>query len=203
MAISDHVIDQVETATGLAATDQPTPAGGIVRAAGPDRFATAAAVADLLAAYDPAYLPVTAQAVDADTLDGKHASAFVEEGDPIDAETLDGTDGSDFARGLFAVVDSDGTVRAGSHLTTTGNVHVSDGWYVLEFDQDVTYCAVTASFGSRSGTSSLNSRIISVTKAVGNPSVDPGTVGVQIERFQSGVPGFTAEDAPFDVAVMC
>ncbi len=134
VAISDHVIDQVETATGLAATDQPTPAGGIVRAAGPDRFATAAAVADLLAAYDPAYLPVTAQAVDADTLDGKHASAFVEEGDPIDAETLDGTDGSDFARGLFAVVDSDGTVRAGSHLTTTGNVHVSDGWYVLEFD---------------------------------------------------------------------
>ena len=73
VAISDHVIDQVETATGLAATDQPGPAGGIVGTAGPDRFATAAAVADLLAAYDPAYLPVTAQAVDADTLDGKQA----------------------------------------------------------------------------------------------------------------------------------
>ncbi len=87
VAISDHVIDQVETATGLAATDQPTPAGGIVRAAGPDRFATAAAVADLLAAYDPAYLPVTAQAVDADTLDGQHSSAFQPAGDYLPAST--------------------------------------------------------------------------------------------------------------------
>ena len=96
-----------------------------MRAAGPDRFATAAAVADLLAAYDPAYLPVTAEAVDADTLDGKHADAFASTGhdhdsdylaadgkaqtaghadSADDADTLDGMDSSDFTAATSPLV---------------------------------------------------------------------------------------------------
>lgn len=97
VAIHDTVIDQVEAATGLTETADATPAGGIVRAAGGDRFDTAAAVADLLAAYNPAYLPINMRAVDADTVDGKHASAFLAaNGTAANADSLDGKDSTEF-----------------------------------------------------------------------------------------------------------
>lgn len=110
VAISDEVVEEVEDATGLAYTDVATPDGGVVRAAGGDRFSTAAAVARLLAAYDPAFLPVGAAAVDADTLDGRDSSAFLPADGKAadaahadtatradDAASLDGRDASTFA----------------------------------------------------------------------------------------------------------
>lgn len=67
VAISDAVVAAVAEATQLDVVDAaPTPDTGVVRAAGGDRFETATVVADLLAAYAPAYLPVGRQAVDAD-----------------------------------------------------------------------------------------------------------------------------------------
>lgn len=92
VAIHDGVIDQVEATTGLTESAVATPAGGIVRAAGGDRFDTAAAVADLLTDYNPAYLPINLQAIDADKLDGKDASDFALKSDlgagSGDAETV-------------------------------------------------------------------------------------------------------------------
>ncbi len=81
VAISDAVVTQVSTATGLPIVDpSPTPATGVVRAAGGDRFETATIVADLLAEYAPAHLPVDGQAVDADLLDGMDSTEFVQNG---------------------------------------------------------------------------------------------------------------------------
>lgn len=55
-AISDDVIDQIATSTGLTEVPlEPPPTSGIVRIAGADRYATAAAVADLADVYESAF----------------------------------------------------------------------------------------------------------------------------------------------------
>lgn len=79
VAIADGILTALSQATGLAITSDENPTDGIVRVAGENRYLTAAAVARLLAAYNPAFLPVDATAlgaVDADTLDGLDAAAF-------------------------------------------------------------------------------------------------------------------------------
>lgn len=98
VAITDGVVNQVSSVTGLAIQSAtPPPSSGIVRAAGPDRFATAKVVADLLAAYDPAYLGVDLQAIDADLLDGLDSSAFLGADDKAaDSDLLDGLDSGAF-----------------------------------------------------------------------------------------------------------
>lgn len=88
VAIADAVLTELSTATGLAITTADNPQDGIARVAGENRFATAAAVAALLAAYDPAFLPVDATALGA-----------------IDSDTLDGLDSTDFARADVACTD--------------------------------------------------------------------------------------------------
>ena len=78
VAISDNVVNAISSVTGLAVVDpSPPPSSGVVRAAGADRFATAAAIGDLLGDYNPAALPADAQAVDSDLLDGKDSSEFL------------------------------------------------------------------------------------------------------------------------------
>ncbi len=78
MAISDNVVNAIASVTGLPTVDPtPPPSSGVVRAAGADRFATAAAIGDLLGDYNPAALPADAQAVDSDLLDGKDTSEFL------------------------------------------------------------------------------------------------------------------------------
>lgn len=78
VAVSDTVVNQAAAVTGLTVVADPDsrPDAGIVRAAGQDRFETAQIVAQLLGAYDPAYLGVDLTAVDADLLDGKDSTAF-------------------------------------------------------------------------------------------------------------------------------
>ena len=130
VAIADTVVDQVEAATGLTVTDTPTPDGGIIRAAGANRFATATAVADLLAAYDPAYLPVGNQAVDADTVDGHDSSEFALKSDlgagGGDADTLDGQDSSDF-QPAGSYLPADGKADSAGHADTAGDADTLDG----------------------------------------------------------------------------
>lgn len=72
-AISLDVERTIETALNL-------PDDKVVRAAGDNRHATAAAIAALINEYDPAFLPVDAtalEALDAGTLDGMGPDAFV------------------------------------------------------------------------------------------------------------------------------
>ena len=58
VAISDNVVNAIAAVTGLPTVDPtPPPSSGVVRAAGADRFATAAAIGDLLGDYNPAALP--------------------------------------------------------------------------------------------------------------------------------------------------
>ena len=141
VAIADAVVAQLAGATGLPLLDADQVADGtdgIVRVAGQDRYATARAVAGLVSAFDPAFLPVDATAlgaVDADRLDGKDATAFARsnqscgtgdvvagigaDGTPVcrpdavdggDAETLDGLDAADLVpSGEVVIVSNDWT----------------------------------------------------------------------------------------------
>lgn len=90
IALAESVLTELAAATGLAVVPAiPVPAEGIVRIAGEDRFSTAAAVAGLLAAYNPAYLPVDATAL------GAIAADTASEAD--NADTLDDLDSTAFA----------------------------------------------------------------------------------------------------------
>lgn len=96
-AVSDDVEAAIEDATGL-------PDDMVVRAAGGNRYATAAAVAGLFdqLGVDPAFLPLDGKAAtaafadeagsadDADLLDGLDSTAFLQVGDDVDAATLEG-----------------------------------------------------------------------------------------------------------------
>lgn len=138
VAISDTVVNQVSAATGLpTVAPSPVPASGVVRAAGGDRFETATIVADLLAAYAPAYLPVDLQAVDADLLDGKDSTEFLGKAEKAaDAELLDGQDSAAFQSSLlWAMVDSDGTIVAQSGGIST--ISSGGGGFYLDFGQSV------------------------------------------------------------------
>ena len=90
VALSDDILLALSQATGLAISSEDNPRDGIIRVVGDNRYATAAAVADLLVAYNPAYLPVGATALgaldadtagDADTLGGSSPAAFQPAGD--------------------------------------------------------------------------------------------------------------------------
>lgn len=78
-AISDDVLLALSDATGLAIVpaSASTPQAGITRVAGATRYDTAAAVADLVAAYAPAYLPVAATALEATELSPSPYTAVV------------------------------------------------------------------------------------------------------------------------------
>lgn len=110
VAVSDAVLQSLAAATGLSIVPASTtnPQAGITRVAGETRYDTAAAVAKLVAAYAPAYLPVDATAlgaVDADTLDGKDSTDFAASGQACDAGDV------------VTAVDDDGTL-----LCTTDEV---------------------------------------------------------------------------------
>lgn len=120
-------------------------------------------------------------------------------GKAADSELLDGKDSTVFAERLFAVVEADGTVKAHRGLTTTAGVKTQAGFYRLEFDRDVTSCAVTASQGARNN-AFAGGRIISANKAVAPAGIE-GRVNVRTERFSGGA--FIDEDQDFDVQVIC
>lgn len=94
VAISEDVVAALSTATGLSVTTAVNPTDGIVRVAGDDRFATARAVADLLADYDPAYLPVGATALGAVDAERAESAATADAAD--DSDLLDGLDSTAF-----------------------------------------------------------------------------------------------------------
>ncbi len=87
VAISDNVVNAIAAVTGLPTVDPtPPPSSGVVRAAGADRFATAAAIGDLLGDYNPAALPADAQGRRQPiSLDGKDSTAFQPAGDYLGA----------------------------------------------------------------------------------------------------------------------
>src|SRR5690606_37218490 len=106
-AISDDVLAQVADVTGPSVeAAAPPPTSGHGRAAGQDRFETAAAAAALLGSYAPAFLPTDMKAADSEKLDGKDSTDFLPADGKAetaghadtadDADTLDGTQASDF-----------------------------------------------------------------------------------------------------------
>lgn len=78
VALTHDVLLEVRDATGLAllpdnTTDEDE---GVVRVFGESRFDTAQAVAELINAFSPGFLPVDATALEADTLDGLDSDDF-------------------------------------------------------------------------------------------------------------------------------
>lgn len=149
--VHDAVLAQISAATGLAIKEfDDKPTEGIVRAFGTGREATAAKLADLLANYNPKFLPVDATAVgavDADTIDGKDSTEFLgATAKAADSDKLDGVDSSAFVKladvgtllpvATFAV-DSTGTLLFSSHRApVTGAPTITweggSGWYRVE-----------------------------------------------------------------------
>lgn len=126
VAIADAVLVSLSDATGLSivAASTTNPRAGITRVAGDTRYDTAAAVAKLVAAYAPAYLPVDATAlgaVDADTLDGLDATAFEPAGDFALADQA--CSAGKIANG----VDGDGTLLCTNDKVNGGNAATLGG----------------------------------------------------------------------------
>jgi hypothetical protein len=96
--VTDGVLAQISAATGLAIKDiADTPADGIVRVFGSGRDQTAVALSELIAAYNPKFLPTDATAADSDLLDGKDSTEFLgATAKAADSEKLDGMDSSAF-----------------------------------------------------------------------------------------------------------
>jgi hypothetical protein len=147
-AISNGVEAAIEAATGL-------PAGDVIRAAGANRFDTAAKAADLIAAYNPAFLPVEATATDSDLLDGLDSTAFVTTSD---------------VAGLIPVavvnIDAAGVLDASSHrapvaatpVVTKSGVGIYDvdlPGVGFRFDSDAATCTLNS--GSTPGDLAINS----------------------------------------------
>lgn len=142
VAISDAVVSRLADVTALPVLDDDQVGDGvdgIVRVAGGDRFATAAAVAALVDVLRPGFLPVDATALgalaadrattagDADTLGGFGAQAFALAGrscGPGEVMTGIASDGEPDC-GQPAVTPDDATVVAG-RLRSTAQVRVLD-----------------------------------------------------------------------------
>jgi hypothetical protein len=146
------------------------------------------------------------QNLNADKVDGKDADELgggatgpAGPAGPAGAVGPVGPAGADAPERLFAVVEEDGSVRAQRGLTSTAGVRIGPGFYTLEFDRDVTSCAVVGSQGARNN-GFAGGRIISVGKAV-TPAGAEGNVNVRIQMFSGGA--FVDENQPFDVQVVC
>lgn len=112
------------------------------------------------------------------------------------------------ATAIWAVVNADGTLARGSHVTSTGRpadifstgtagptIVATTGTYEVVFDRDVTGCAFSATIGT----------------ATSMDPVDPGEIwaaprflnanGVYVATTDSS--GVTAADRPFHLALFC
>lgn len=136
VAVAESVIDDLATATGLPVLSPEQIADGIpgiVRVAGADRFATARAVAALVAAFDPAFLPVDATAVGA--MSASHADAADHAEQAGNAELLGGIGAAAYARtdrscdqGLVATgIAADGNLHCTSVTVDGGDADTVDG----------------------------------------------------------------------------
>jgi len=98
--VTDGVLAQIAAATGLTIEEfDDKPTSGIIRAFGSGRDQTAAKLSELIANYNPNFLPVDATATDADLLDGKDSTEFLgAAAKAADADKLDGKDSTEFAR---------------------------------------------------------------------------------------------------------
>jgi hypothetical protein len=148
VAITDGVVNAIAAATGLpTVAPTPPPTTGVVRAAGGDRYETAAIVGDLLSAYDPAYLGVDLQSVDADLLDGMDSSAFLaSDGTAADASRLGGLTPDAYltdARMMRTTVTSGGSLCCGSDDAVTAQ-RTATGRYLVTFARSTRQCTHTA-----------------------------------------------------------
>jgi hypothetical protein len=116
-----------------------------------------------------------------------------------------GNDGAD-ATALWAVVNTDGTMARGSHVTSTqklepqfitagvGPTALGDGAYEVIFDRDVSACAYVATIGSSGVSDTLLRGGVSVASRFANVN------GVFVQTYND-----VAADADrhFHVAVFC
>ena len=184
VAISDDVVNAIAAATGLpTVAPAPPPTTGVVRAAGQDRFITATIVADLLGAYDPAYLGVDLQAVDADLLDGMDSGAFQRSV-------------------IWANVASDGTIvdqSGGITMAADGS-----GGYYVDIGHDVSTRPIQASlrYANTGGETSVDGEIIAGACGTANVSCFvPGTNTPEHVYVRTGEPDGTATPKPFYLVI--
>lgn len=160
--VTDGVMAQIAAATGLAIKDiADTPADGIVRVAGSGRDQTAVALSELIAAYNPNFLPTDATAKDSDLLDGKDSTAF--------QARVSGTCGPDAA---MAGVNADGGVACGATYPRTGSITVTALSGVPRFSSTVIQQASSSSHGYVGRHATSGSDYL----AVGVPLPDGATV---------------------------
>jgi hypothetical protein len=110
-----------------------------------------------------------------------------------DADRLDGLDSSAFAQGLWAVVNSNGTLARGRGAASAGSLGV-DGQYQVIFNQNVAGCAYFATLGD-AGPSTGAVGVVTVAPREGNANA------VFVQTFDT-------ENAlevalPFHLAVVC
>lgn len=164
-AVSDEVEVAIEDATGL-------PDDKVVRAAGGNRYATAAAVAGLFEQLGiaPAFLAVDGKATkaghadvasfaaDADLLDGLDSTDFLQVGDDVDAATLEGFTAAELMGGgpvAAASVGQDETIWQSGFVAIE---EIATGYYCLTLDPALgmteadVYAHVDIDFAQSSGT---------------------------------------------------
>jgi len=110
-----------------------------------------------------------------------------------DADLLDGLDSSAFAQGLWAVVNSNGTLARGRGATSAGSLGV-DGQYQVIFNRDVAGCAYVATLGDAVASTGAEG-VVTVAPRSGNAN----GVFVQTYNVLTG----TEADLPFHLAVLC
>jgi hypothetical protein len=191
-ALSKTVETQVQQATGL-------PADMIIRAGGADRHETAKLIYDLIAKYDPAFLPVGATAlgaVEADTaevaadallLDGREASTFQNENQILSA-TVDQS-------GAPGPLNPKGALKSGRHAVAAEKT--GTGEYLVEFDRGLVGCARVATVGQP--TTGTHTGYVAVTEMVPRTAGRGGDfVYVQTRDLGGG-----HADAPFHLVIIC
>jgi hypothetical protein len=160
--VTDAVLAQIAAATGLDIKEfDDKPSSGIIRAFGSGRDQTAAKLSELIANYNPKFLPTDATAADSDLLDGKDSTAFLGKTEKAaDADKLDGLDSSAFSRKtipsgttVYGVVGGQYNATAGGQefgqsasLPAVAPVGLVDNHVNVKggFDDDPTNCTGTA-----------------------------------------------------------
>jgi len=186
--VTDGVLAQIAAATGLTIEEfDDKPTSGIIRAFGSGRDQTAAKLSELIANYNPKFLPTDATATDADLLDGKDSTEFLgAAAKAADADKLDGIDSSAFVP--LAGITVEAATQALNAFLNAADVELIEfeaptgGWALLE---------VQFACASFDGTTSTR---WNVNTEVDDTAVFGGTEMILVfdHGSETGTPGETA-----------
>lgn len=135
-----------------------------------------------------AFLPKNGKAADAELLDGKDSAEFYEAGSKVaDADKLDGLDSTSFVRPGWAVIRADGSIARSRGVFTSLTRKLGTGHYNIDFGSSTWSCAYT---------------VTTTDGFAGQTGVQEGAFTYDVEVFTTNSAG-TRVDLPFHVAVIC